>query len=64
MTATYTIDDHAEKMLEAQTDAASAMLAALRRVMAEADFGDETLAADCNAAIREAEAAGIVAIQP
>lgn len=39
-------------------DAASAMLAALTRVMAEADFGDQTLAIDCNAAIAAAEAAG------
>jgi hypothetical protein len=42
-----------------QRQAARAMLAALINVMAEADFGEEELAAQCRDAIAAAKAAGI-----
>jgi hypothetical protein len=47
-----------EKYYE-QRKAARAMLAALINVMAEADFGEEELAAQCRDAIAAAKAAGI-----
>ena len=48
---------HTQPMTDDERIAAAApeMLAALKTVMSEADFGDESLAAQCRAAIAKAE---------